>query len=94
MFDILLGGSVPIILALASSIYGKQPIVNSHIDAGQLLAVSQFLKGTSHKTRELALQRNQFVVVNADEVVFARIYEGSMLEELKLCDGQVDRVLN
>ena len=95
VFDILLRGSLPIILALASSIYEKPPTkLKPHVDSGRLLIISQFAPGIGRPNRELALQRNQFVVDNADEVVFAHIYEGGMLAKLKLRDGLVARVLD
>jgi len=95
VFDILLRGTQPIILALATSIYEKPPKkFHPHIDVGRLLIVSQFPQGINHPNRSLALQRNQFVVDNADEVVFAHVYEGGMLEKLNLRKNLVLRILD
>jgi predicted Rossmann fold nucleotide-binding protein DprA/Smf involved in DNA uptake len=95
VFDILLRGSQPVIWVLARSIYEKPPTkYKPYIDDGRLLVVSQFPPGIGRENRKLAYERNQFVVDNADEVVFAHIYEGGMLSMLKMRDGIVVRVLD
>jgi len=95
VFDLLLLGKQPIIMALARSMYEKTPPnLKPHIDAGRLLVVSQFEPGSNRVTRDLAYLRNQFVIDNSIEVVYAHIYEGGMLEQLKVRDEVLVRVLD
>lgn len=95
VFDILISGTQPIIIVLARSIYTKPPAkLKQHIDTGRLLMISMFPAGIGRPNRELAFQRNQFVVDNADEVVFGHIHEGGMLEKLTLRKGLSVRVLD
>ena len=95
VFEILIGGSQPVILALPHSIYAKPPArLKPHIDAGHLLIVSPFPEGIGRPNRSLAFKRNQFIVDNADEVVFAHIHPGGMLEKLSLRDTLTVRILD
>ena len=83
MLDILIAGGQPIIIALARSIYEKPPaVLRQHIKVGRLLVVSPFPSGITHPNRNLAQQRNQFVIDNAAEIVFAYIHPGGMLSML------------
>ena len=95
VFDLLLRGSQPVILALARSLYDKPPAkLKPHIEAGHLLIVSQFAPNIGRSNRNLAYLRNQFIVDNADEVVFAHIHAGGMLEKLKLREGLSIKMLD
>ena len=95
VFEILLGGTQATILVLPRSIYAKPPAkLKPHIDAGHLLLVSPFPVGIDRPNRDLAFTRNQFIVDNADEVVFAHIHPGGMLEKLMLRSDLAVRVLD
>jgi len=95
VFAILMRGSSPIIYAIARSIYAKTPTkLKSHIDSGRLLVVSQFGLGIERYTRETATLRNKFILDVADEIVFAHIHSGGMLDELRLREGVTVRVLD
>ena len=95
VYDLLFSGNQPIIIALARSIYDKPPAtLRPHIDTGRLLMVSPFPAGIGRPNRNLAFKRNQFIIDNADEVVFAHISPGGMLEQLTLRDGLAVRVLD
>ena len=93
--DLLLRGNKSVIWVLARSMFKRTPPkLKSHIEAGRVLIVSQFPPGNEQRTRELATKRNQFVVDNADEIVFAHIYKGGMLDNLKIRDGIKVKVLD
>jgi predicted Rossmann fold nucleotide-binding protein DprA/Smf involved in DNA uptake len=95
VFDLLIDGMQPIIVALACSLYIKPPTkLKSHIDAGRLLLISPFASGIGRPNRSLAFRRNQFIVDHADEVVFAHIHTGGMLGKLTLRPGLTVRVLD
>ena len=95
VYGILVRGTQPIIYVLARSIYDKpHPELRKHIDDGRLLIISTFPAGIPRYNRERATIRNQFIVDNADEVVFAHIHPGGMLEKLKLREGLTVRVLD
>ena len=95
VFEILIGVSQPVIIALSHSIYAKPPArLKPHIDAGRLLIISPFPAGIVRPNRSLAFKRNQFIIDNADEVVFAHIHPGGMLEKLSLRDDLSIRVLD
>jgi len=92
---ILMRGSSPVIYALARSMYEKPPAkLKPYIDAGRLLVVSQFGPGIVRYTRDLALLRNKFIIDIADEIVFAHVHSGGMLDELRLREGLSLRVLD
>ena len=83
VFEILLKGESPIIWVLARGMFERAPVKHrEHIDNGQLLVVSPFDVKIKRPHRGLAFERNQFIVDNADEVVFAHICKGGMLERL------------
>lgn len=95
VFDILISGTQPIIIVLARSIYLNPPAkLKQHIDAGRLLMISLLPAGIDRANRNLAFQRNQFIIDNADEVVFGHIHEGGMLEKLIIRKGLSVRVLD
>jgi hypothetical protein len=94
VLDILLGGSQPIILALARGLYVKPPaILKPHVESGRLLIVSIFDAAIGRSNRELAFKRNQFCADAADEVVFAHIHKGGMLEKLNVI-GKPAKILD
>jgi hypothetical protein len=94
VFEILLGGSQPIIIALARGLYAKPPAkLKPHIDSGRLLIVSVFDAAIERSNRKLAFKRNQFCVDSSGEVVFAHIHAGGMLERLDMNGKQV-RILD
>jgi hypothetical protein len=94
VFEILLGGSQPLIIALARGLYAKPPAkLKPHVDSGRLLIMSIFDAAIGRSNRELAFKRNQFCVDEADEVVFAHIHTGGMLERLNT-GGQLVRILD
>jgi predicted Rossmann fold nucleotide-binding protein DprA/Smf involved in DNA uptake len=95
VFDILLGGTCPIIIALARGIYEHAPTkLRPFIDAGRLLVVSPFPENIKRPNRDLAFRRNQFIVNNSDEVVFAHIRKGGMLEKLDISGSLAVKVLD
>jgi len=95
VFELLLNGKSPLIWVLARGIFDRAPLkLREHITAGRLLIVSPFDSAIKRPHRGLAFERNQFIVDNADEVVFAHIHAGGMLERLKTSDGKVVRVLD
>ena len=88
VFDILLGSDSPLIWVLARGIYDRAPAkYREHIKAGRLLIVSPFADNIKKIHRGLAFKRNQFIVDNADEVVFAHLHVGGMLEKLVIRKG-------
>jgi len=88
IFDLLLGGASPLIWVLARGIYDRAPAkYREHIEAGRLLIVSPFADNIKKIHRGLAFERNQFVVDSADEVVFAHLHAGGMLERLVIREG-------
>jgi hypothetical protein len=94
VFEILLGGSQPIIVALARGLYAKPPSkLKPHVDGGRLLIVSVFDVAIGRSNRELAFKRNQFCVDVSDEVVFAHIRVGGMLERLD-ATGKLVKILD
>ena len=95
VYAILEKGTQPIIYVLACSIYDKpHPDLKKHIDAGRLLVISTFPPGIPRYNRERATIRNQFIVDNADEIVYAHVHPGGMLEKLRLREGLPVRVLD
>ena len=95
VFELLLKGTSPVIWVLARGIFEKAPAkYQKHITAGRLLIVSPFGSIIKRPNRSLARKRNQFILDNADNVVFAHIYAGGMLEQLKIREGVMVRVLD
>ena len=88
VLDLLLDGDSPLIMVHACGMPESAPVkLREHISSGRLLIVSPFDKRVKRVHRGLALQRNQFIVDNADEVVFAYMRSGGMLEQLKMREG-------
>jgi len=88
VFDILLTGDQPIVMLLARGMYYRiPPKLKPHIDSGRLLLVSPFSQTYQLVTRDQAKLRNQLVIDNATEIVFAHICPGGMLEQLKIPEG-------
>jgi len=96
VFEILLKGTQPIITVLARGMYKKNPaeFPQSAIDNGRLLLVSPFPDTVKRPDRRLAQIRNQFIIDNADEVVFAHIQEGGMLQQLVIPENKPVIILN
>ena len=95
VFDFLLDGDSPLIMVLARGMFDPAPVkLRKHIASGRLLIVSTFDKRVKRPHRGLASKRNQFIVDNADEVVFGHIYSGGMLEQLAIRENVVVRVLD
>jgi predicted Rossmann fold nucleotide-binding protein DprA/Smf involved in DNA uptake len=85
VFEILLAGTQPMILVLARGLYEKPPgKLTPHVVANRLLIVSPFDNRIHRPNREFAMQRNQFIVDVADDVVIAHIHEGGMLSKLSI----------
>ena len=83
------------IWVLARGMIDRAPVkLREHIESGRLLIVSPFDQAIKRPNRNLAFERNQFIVDNADEVVFAHIHPGGMLERLTVRDGKAVRVLD
>ena len=83
VFEILLKGSSPLIWVISRGMFDRTPVkMQVHISSGRLLIVSPFDQAIKRPNRKLAFERNQFVVDNADELVFAHIHKGGMLERL------------
>lgn len=82
--DILLRGKQPVVMALARGLGAlKLPTVQSKaLKDGRLTVISQFPPTEKRATRDLAHQRNRFVVALADEVVFAFVSPGGSLSLL------------
>ena len=95
VFELLLKGNSPLIWVLARGMLDRAPVkLREHIKSGRLLIVSPFDKTIKRPHRGLAFERNQFIVDNADDVVFAHIHVGGMLERLVIGDGKATRVLD
>ena len=75
--------------------FERTPVkIREHIDSGRLLVVYPFDITIKRIHRELTFKRNQFIVDNADEVVFAHIHAGGMLERVIVSDCKAVRVLD
>ena len=96
VFEILLTGTQPIILVLARSMYKKTPSkYKSHIESGRLLIISPFpIEINVHVNCFNAHLRNEFVIENAEEIVFAHIQKGGCLERIAVPEGITKRVLD
>jgi hypothetical protein len=95
VLEILLGSDSPLVWVLARGIYDNAPAkFREHITKGRLLFVSPFNEYIKRPNRALAFERNQFIVDNADEVVFAHIHIGGMLERLTVSAGSKVTVLD
>ena len=95
VFDLRLKGESPLIWVLARGMLDRAPVkLREHIASGRLLIVSPFDSAIKRPHRGLAFERNQFIVNNADEVVFAHIYSGGMLERLTIREGVAIKILD
>ena len=95
VFEFLLKGNSPLIWVLARGMFDRAPVkLREHIESGRLLIVSIFENAIKRPHRGLAFERNQFIVDNADEVIFAHIYSGGMLERLTISDGKKVQILD
>ena len=95
VFELLLDGASPLVWVLARGMFDRAPVkLREHIESGRLLIVSPFDSAIKRPHRGLAFERNQFIVDNADEVVFAHIHAGGMLERLTIREGAAVRVLD
>lgn len=82
VFDFLLKGEQPVIIVLSRSIYKVIPQSwQKALDEQRLLIVS-LNPNAVRNSANAAERRNQFLVKNADEVVFGNIHEVSFLKEL------------
>lgn len=88
VLDILLAGTQPIVMVLARGMYSQvPPKLKQHIDANRLLLVSPYDQSFKWVNKSQAKKRNQLVIDNATEVVYAHIYPNGMLEQLKIPKG-------
>jgi hypothetical protein len=95
VFDLLLAGNSPLIWVLARGIYDRALTkYREHIIAGRLLIVPPFADNIKKPHRRLAFERNQFIVDNAEEVVFAYIHAGGMLERLTIGESKLTKILD
>ncbi len=85
VFEILLKGKQPIILALARGLHKQfdEPIQKA-IDTGRLLVITSFEENIIRVTRDTALIRNNLIVDLADEIVVGYVSKGGQLEEILL----------
>jgi len=83
VLEILLRGSQPIIMALADgNLTRVEETLVPYIDEGRLLIMTIFNKAFRGISKSNAMQRNQYCIDVAEEVVFAHIHEGGMLSRL------------
>ena len=95
VLELLLNGSSPIVWVLARGILDRASVeLREHVASGRLLIVSPFDIAIKRPNRTLAFERNQFVVDNADEIVFAHIHAGGMLERVAVSESKAVRVLD
>ena len=83
VFEILLKGKQPIILALARGLQKQydEPIQKA-IDEDRLLVITPFDENVVRVTRETALIRNKLILELADEMVVGYVSKGGQLEEI------------
>ena len=94
VFEFMLKGNSPLIWVLARGMLDRVPVkLREHIAVGRLLIVSPFSKAIKRTHRGLAFERNQFIVDSADDIVFAHIHTGGMLERLIVRKDAMVRVL-
>ena len=81
---ILLRGLDPIIIVQAHKLSTSRfpPEWRDAIEAGRLLLLSPFDDKDKRVTRELAIERNRFIVAISDEVLIPYAYPGSTTEAL------------
>ncbi len=81
---ILLRGKQPIIICPARSLKGMRlpPEWKQGVEHGRLLILSPFSENLRRPTKEVAQQRNEFVVALADEVFIPHIAPGGQMARL------------
>jgi hypothetical protein len=57
-------------------------VLRGPMEDGRLLFLSPFASSVRRVTKELATERNRFVAALADEIIFAHITAGGLLDEL------------
>jgi predicted Rossmann fold nucleotide-binding protein DprA/Smf involved in DNA uptake len=85
----LLGGTQPIIVALARGIMKRlEPELQSPLDAGRLLIVTRYADSVTHACEDSCFHRNRLMMELADETVVAYASPGGNLERLcRECHG-------
>lgn len=82
VWNMLIGGSQPIILVLAREMYKRvPPELQPLLDANRLLIIST--AGTPRQSRATAFARNKFICEQADNILFVGVNEQSSLYPLK-----------
>lgn len=82
--DLLLRGSQPVIICPARSLHGMRLPApwRTAIKQGRLLLLSPFTERIRRPTTEISEQRNEFVAILADQVLFAYANPGGKTEAL------------
>ena len=82
--DLLLRGKQPVVVCPARSIHRMRvpPTWKTPLEAGHLLVLSPFPERHRSATTELAVRRNRFVAVLADQVFVVHAATGSKTEQL------------
>jgi hypothetical protein len=88
VFEILLNGKQPLILALARGLMKIEAV-----DQNRLLVISRFLESESRVTTERAEKRNQQIIELADELMVGYSRKGGMLNSL-IKDIPVNKTIN
>ncbi len=85
VFDILLKGEQPLIMARARGMPKRfPPLVKQAIEKGRPLVISPFPENISRPTARTCASRNQYIVDIADEIIVAYASKGGALEKLLL----------
>jgi len=83
VFSLLLEGSQPVILALASGIKKEiEPELQPALVDGRLLTITRYAPSVTHPCEEKCYQRNRLMLELADEIVVAYASPGGNLERL------------
>lgn len=83
VLHLLLGGSQPIVLALASGIKKEiEPELEQPLATGRLLVITRYAPSVTHPCEEKCLQRNRLMMDLADEIVVGYASPGGNLERL------------
>jgi predicted Rossmann fold nucleotide-binding protein DprA/Smf involved in DNA uptake len=83
VFSLLLEGSQPVILALASGIKKEiAPELQPALTEGRLLTITRYAPSVTHPCEEKCYQRNRLMLELADEIVVAYASPGGNLERL------------
>jgi len=76
----LLKGTQPVIMVLGRSLYKKLPEeLLAPLKENRLLIISVVSEKTPRQSEETALQRNQYIIENADEVIFGSLDKAGKL---------------